>query len=381
MDQRTFPSLGVTASHLGFGCMRFPTSEDGTIDFEQSKEMIDYAYANGVNYYDTAYPYHDGNSETFLARTLIHDYPRDSFYLADKMPVWECKEYDDFERIFNIQLDRLGTDYIDFYLVHCLTKDNWENMAKLDIGKFLKEKKAQGKIRHIGFSFHDKPEVLQTILDGFDGWEFAQIQLNYFDWEFQRAGEQYELLTKYNLPVIVMEGVRGGALANFNGKQAEFLTSVNQDASFASWALRWIARLPGVMTILSGMSSLEQVKDNLATFSPVIPMTEKEEAAINDLVAYLNTIPLIPCTSCRYCCKDCPQEIDIPAIFHQYNEYQRFGTKNQLTYWYLQRTKEGHLGDACIECGQCEMMCPQHIEIREKLKEIHALALSLAEEE
>ena len=378
MDTRTFPSLGVTASLLGFGCMRFPTLENEVIDFDQAKEMIDYAMAHGVNYYDTAYPYHAGNSEKLLSRTLIHDYPRDSFYLADKMPVWECHEYADFERLFNEQLNRLNTDYIDFYLVHCLTKDNWANMEKLDIGKFLKEKKAQGKIRHIGFSFHDTPEVLHPVLDGFDGWEFAQIQLNYFDWDFQKAGKQYQLLTDRGLPVIVMEGVRGGALASFNGKQAEILTAVNKEASFASWALRWIARLQNVLTILSGMSTLDQVKDNLDTFSPLHPMSKEEERAIGDLVAYLNTIPLIPCTSCRYCCKDCPQGIDIPAVFHQYNEYCRFGTESQLTYWYLQRTKEGHLGDACIECGNCESMCPQHIEIREKLKEIHALALSLA---
>ena len=380
MDTRSLSSLGVTVSLLGFGCMRFPTVGNEVIDFDQAKEMIDCAMANGVNYYDTAYPYHAGNSEKFLSRTLIRDYPRASFYLADKMPVWECREYADFERIFNEQLNRLNTDYIDFYLAHCLNKENWDNMQRLNIGKFLKEKKAEGKIRHIGFSFHDSPEVLQTVLDGFDGWEFAQIQLNYFDWDFQRAGEQYKILTERGLPVVVMEGVRGGALANLNGKQAEILAAVNRDASFASWALRWIARLPGVMTILSGMSTSEQVKDNIKTFSPVVPMNEKEDAAVKELVAYLNAIPLIPCTSCRYCCKDCPQGIDIPAIFHQHNEYRRFGTESQLTYWYLERTREGHLGDACIECGACEAMCPQHIGIREKLKEIHALALSLAGE-
>ena len=378
MNTRTFSSLGVTTSLLGFGCMRFPTLENEEIDFDHAKEMIDHAMANGINYYDTAYPYHAGNSERYLSRTLIRDYPRESFYLADKMPVWECHEYADFERIFNEQTDRLNTDYIDFYLAHCLTKDNWANAEKLGIVRFLKEKKAQGKIRHIGFSLHDSPEVLKTVLDGFDGWEFAQIQLNYFDWDFQRASEQYRLLTERGLPVIAMESVRGGALANFNGKQAEILTAVNPDASYASWAIRWIARLENVMTILSGMSTLEQVKDNIKTFSPLLPMNEKEEAAIGELVAYMNTIPLIPCTSCRYCCKDCPQEIDIPAVFHQYNEYCRFGTESQLTYWYLQRTREGHLGDACIECGSCESMCPQHIEIREKLKEIHALALSLS---
>lgn len=277
MTTRRYKNSDMQISLLGLGCMRLPRldPEKSAVDDARAKEMLDYALAHGVNYIDTAYMYHEGDSERFLGEALA-DHDRSSFYLADKMPIWMAEEPGDVEKIFHEQLRRLKTDYFDFYLFHAQNKANFARCREFGLYEFLARKKEEGVIRHLGFSFHDSPEVLEEIVNTYD-WNFAQIQLNYADWEIQNARRQYEILAEHGIPCIVMEPVRGGALADVCPTVNAMFKAARPHSSIASWAIRYAASKPNVMVVLSGMSNMEQLKDNLNTMSDFEPLTAAEE--------------------------------------------------------------------------------------------------------
>lgn len=362
MKKRVIEKVGDEVSLLGFGCMRFP-EKNGVIDREETARIIDYAYKNGVNYYDTAYVYNDGESEKAMGAALKR-YPRESFFMADKMPVWCAKNKDDLEKIFNRQLERLGTDYIDFYLVHSLDKEHWEQAKKLDVIGFLTKKREQGKLRHIGFSFHDSPELFREIADYFD-WDFVQIQLNYMDWKNQRADEIYAYIEQKKLSCIVMEPVRGGGLANFADDVGSVLKKAAPDKSYTSWALRWVAQKPRVRVILSGMSDFEQVRDNIATLSDAEPLNETETKALRKAIELINSRPQIGCTGCHYC-MPCPHGVQIPDDFATYNNYMKYGVTGPVIWAFMEKPDM----DKCVNCGACVKKCPQHIDIPHELLKV-----------
>lgn len=377
MLKRTFDLSGEEISVLGLGCMRLPKvcSESEEIDFEKAQEIVDYAYAKGINYFDTAYMYHGGRSEAFIGKAL-KKYPRESYNLVTKMPIWEVKEEADLERIFNEQLERCGVTYFDFYLCHAVNKAHFENYVKYDAYGFLSKKKEEGKIRYLGFSFHDTPEVLEEVCSTYK-WDFAQIQLNYLDWEMQRAKEQYEILEKYNLPCIVMEPVRGGVLANPCEAANELFKAARPEQSIASWAIRYVASLPNVLTVLSGMSTLEQIVDNVATMSDFEPLTPHDYEVVEAVVDAYKKKDTVPCTGCRYCI-DCPMQVDIAGIFKVYNEYAVDKNKEVFKAAY-ERVEEKNRAHQCVSCGKCMKHCPQNIQIPEKLGAIDTLINELGE--
>jgi len=367
MITRVFNNITFKPSLLGFGCMRLPKmfSDKEDIDYKAAGEMVDYAYKQGINYFDTAYIYHEGQSEEFIGHTL-KKYPRESFYLADKMPGWEVKEKDDVDKIFDIQLQRCQVDYFDFYLCHSLSEQGFKVYEKYDIFNMLNEKKKNGQIRYLGFSFHDTPEVLEHIINQYP-WDFVQIQLNYLDWERQDAKRQYEIIKAKGIPCIIMEPVRGGTLANLCDESNKVFKDYDQKSSIASWAIRYAASPPNVMTVLSGMSNLEQVKDNIETMNSFTALSEKEYKIINTAKDIYMAKTTIPCTGCRYC-MDCPAGVDIPEMFQIYNEY--------LIGKYVPGYRAGYnaLGDksakSCIGCKKCMEHCPQKIDIAGKMREI-----------
>jgi predicted aldo/keto reductase-like oxidoreductase len=374
MVKRHIDSLGVDVSLLGFGCMRFPVinNEYSKIDYPLAQKMIDRAFEMGVNYFDTAWPYHEKMSEVFVGEALAK-YPRDRYFLASKMPTWEVfkSPREDMEKIFSEQLEKCRVDYFDFYLVHSLDKEHLKNCRDYQMYEFLKKKKDEGKIRRLGFSFHDNPELLEEIVQSY-AWDFAQIQLNYLDWEVLNAKRLYEYLTEKHIPVIVMEPVRGGSLAALSDKAAGLFKKADPQASISSWAIRFAASLPNVMTVLSGMSTLEQVEDNVRTLSDFKPLNEGEYQIINEAVAVYKASGTIPCTGCRYC-TDCPQGVAIPRIFSHYNLYQIDKNKGAFANNYrslLEREKAHN----CVGCGLCMTHCPQQIKIPDFLKEIAAFA-------
>lgn len=370
MERRIFKKTGDEISLLGFGCMRFPTLGQGgnDIDERRAEAMVDYAYANGVNYFDTAYPYHNGQSEVFTGRVLAK-YPRDSYKLATKMPIWLLEKECDAERYFSEQLERCQVDYFDFYLVHALTGERIELMEKLKLYDYLLREKERGRICNLGFSFHDAPELLGDLVSKYS-WDMAQIQLNYLDWELQNAKRSYEIMTKNNIPVVVMEPVHGGTLANLPQSSMDILSVAAPDASAASWALRFAASPPNILTVLSGMSSLEQVEDNIHTLDEFKPLIEEEYKLLERALVEYKKSGAIPCTGCRYC-MDCPAGVDIPRNFAIYNQYKLHN--NQI---YLeisnQTLGEGMQANFCVACGQCEPLCPQAIKIPDMLKKVAA---------
>lgn len=369
MEKRVMEKLGSEVSLLGFGCMRFPMNGDG-YDMAQVQEMIDLAYENGVNYYDTAYVYgEDGMSEKAMGEAL-KKYPRNSFYTADKLPFWLAKKQDDLQTFFNTSLERLGMDYIDYYLMHAIDKGNWELVKKYDVINFCKKLRDEGKIRYIGFSFHDSPELFREVVDSFD-WDFVQIQLNYFDWEAQRAKELYDIINEKGLSCVVMEPIRGGTLANPIKEIKDVFKSVRPELSPSSWALRYCGSLPRIKVILSGMSNISHVKDNLSTMNNFTPLSKEEYAAIDKVVKIINAQPQIGCTGCHYC-MPCPHGVDIPANFSAYNDYMKLRDKNVLK-WKLNNELKDKGMDKCVKCGVCATHCPQHLKIPEELLKVAAI--------
>ncbi len=379
MEKRKFCGTGPELSLLGFGCMRLPKINPDKPDIQQvqAQEMIDYAYAHGVNYYDTAWPYHQGLSETFIGKAL-KKYPRDSFHLVSKMPGWEAKKPEDASYIFERQLEKCQVEYFDFYLAHAMNADRLVQYKESGVFDVLLQKKKEGKIRHLGFSFHDKPEVLKKIVDlGF--WEFGQIQLNYLDWTMQRAKEQYDILQAAGLPVVVMEPVRGGALHTLCPQAIELLKKAEPDASPASWAIRFAASLPGVMTVLSGMTTLEQVQDNVRTMENFKPLTDDEKKLLEQVVEIYQQSKTVPCTGCRYC-MDCPAGVDIPLMFSIYNQYQLNEDKQAFVKAYTE-AGESKQAQHCVACRACVPKCPQSIDIPERMADVKKLAERLMPKE
>jgi hypothetical protein len=359
---------------LGFGCMRLPVLNGDVqqIDDAQFCKMIDAFMQQGFQYFDTAYPYHNEKSEEAVRRCLVQRYDRGSFFLADKMPVWMVKNTEDYERIFHTQLQRCGVEYFDFYLLHALDKERAAKADELGGFAFSQRMKTEGKIRHIGFSFHDTAEVLDDILTRHPELEFVQLQINYYDWDSKnvQSGKCYEVAEKHGVPVIVMEPVKGGTLANLVGEPANVLRALDEEASHASYAIRFAASLDNVVMVLSGMSDWEQLKDNTSYMKEFKPLSQKEQQAVKQVVEELAKLPTIPCTSCRYCVEGCPKKIVIPELFGIYNMTVQFGVTERYKDEYRRNTQDHGKASDCIRCGKCEAQCPQHLEIRKLLENV-----------
>lgn len=371
MEKRELKKLGIETSLLGFGCMRFPLTEEGRINEPEAEAMLDRAIAGGVNYIDTAYPYHDGESEPFVGKAL-QKYDRASYYLATKLPVWLVEKREDVDRYLQEQLQRLKTDYIDFYLMHALGKERWDVMVELGVVKRLEELKEEGKIKYLGFSFHDSYPVFEEILNYRD-WDFCQIQLNYMDVEEQAGLKGVALAEEKDIPLVIMEPIKGGSLATFSEDIKEKLHagSNGEEASAASYALRWVGSQPGVKVILSGMSTMEQVEDNLGTFSPFSPLRPEEAAAIDEVVRIMNNRVRNGCTGCRYC-MPCPAGVNIPGCFSAWNTYHMYQNYNAVKWSWENEIGDKAQAKNCIKCGKCEKECPQKLHIREDLEKVWA---------
>ena len=356
-------------SLLGFGAMRLPCLADGSIDENQVAEMTRMAMEAGVNYFDTAYPYHGGESERVMGRVLSK-YPRERYQLATKYPGHQILS-DGYNPavIFEEQLQKCGVDYFDFYLLHNVNEKSMEVYMdpKWGILDYFKEQKRLGRIRHLGFSSHAQVEGLEKFLDYCGGdMEFCQIQLNYMDWTLQRAKEKYDLLTARGIPVWVMEPVRGGKLAALNPADSAKLKAIRPEASDASWGFRFLQGLPNVKMVLSGMSNMEQMQDNLATFAQRDTLTPAETELMLSIARGM--MDSIPCTACRYCCEGCPKGLDIPSLLSVYNEIRVTPTVNAaMRVEFLPEEKKP---TACIACGKCARSCPQNIDIPKVLKEL-----------
>ena len=356
---------------LGFGLMRLP-EKDGAIDMDTVCRMVDNYMKAGLNYFDTAYVYHGGKSECAAKDAVVLRYPRESFYLATKLPAWSLKTEDDRDRIFYEQCERAGVDYFDFYLLHSVEDGyNYETYERLSCFEWGVQKKAEGKIKHFGFSFHGTPALLRQILDKHREVEFVQIQLTYADWDnpIICSGELHEILKSRGIPMIIMEPVKGGTLASPPPEVKELFESVRPNASPASWALRFVGSQEGVMTILSGMSTEEQMQDNINTFTDFEPLTDEESETIQKAKKIMQDKPTIGCTSCRYCTDGCPQGIKIPDIFSLLNTKRVFNEGWRVKSIYNNSVAAEAKASDCIGCGQCEGVCPQHLPIIDLLKE------------
>lgn len=367
---------------LGFGLMRLPEQE-GEIDLAQVCRMVDAYMDAGLNYFDTAYVYHGGKSEVAAREAVVKRYPREAFYLATKLPAWCMKCAEDRDRIFNEQLERAGVSYFDFYLLHSLEDGgNYDTYEKYDCFNWGMQKKAEGKIKHFGFSYHGSPELLEEVLDKHPEMEFVQIQLNYADWNnpVVRSGELYDILLRRNIPMIIMEPVKGGTLAKLAPELEAKYKAARPEVSVASWAMRFVGSLPGVMTILSGMSNEEQVLDNLATFRDFEPLSETEKALVDEITKQMLDIPLIGCTACKYCCDGCPAKISIPDVFRTVNTLRLYKEEFRPRTFYAGLVQRSGKASDCIGCGQCEGVCPQHLPIILLLKEASELLDKKSEE-
>ena len=362
---------GKKISRLGFGSMRMPMDSQGNIIAEKVQEMVDYAMANGINYFDTAYKYHEGNAEKFLGQALAK-HPRESFYVADKLPTWLCSTEEDVKKIFEEQLEKTGMEYFDFYLLHSVDDEEWPNIVNLKMIDFIKEQIAAGRVRHMGASFHCSADALRKILsEAGDALEFVQLQINYMDWTNEKADEIHKIAVEFGKPVIVMEPLRGGYLAKpLSQKACDILDNAGTGASYPSFGFRFVNELEGIMTTLSGMSTLEQMEENIKIFDEA-PLTDEEKKAIDGAVAALNEFLFVPCTGCNYC-YECPAEIKISEVFKTYNNAAAKGFHHIWGSLSGMYNKIQPNAAACIGCGHCESVCPQNIKIIDKLKEIHA---------
>lgn len=364
--------LGENIARLGFGLMRLPMLGE-EIDIEQTKQMVDRFMATGFNYFDTAYGYGDGASERAAKAAIVDRYPRDSFYLATKLPAWAgAKTKEEAEQMFYTSLERTGAGYFDCYLLHNLGTGRTEIFDKFDIWNFIQARKSEGLIRHIGFSMHDSAEALDKVLTEHPEMEFVQLQINYADWEDKKVQSRlcYEVARKHNKPIIIMEPVKGGTISTLPEAAAAPLKAARPEMSIASWGIRFAASLPGVMTVLSGMSDTAQMEDNLSYMTDFQPLSETEYAAIDAARAALDAIPTIPCTGCDYCAKGCPQNINISGTFRAANllrVYENMAAAAR-SYTMPQKLHGKVAASECIGCGRCEAVCPQHIQVIDELQ-------------
>lgn len=359
---------GRELSLLGFGTMRLPLKEDGSIDEGAVSEMVRFASEHRVNYYDTAYPYHQGKSEVVIGKAL-KQLPRESYCLATKYPGHQIASSYHPAKIFEEQLRKCDVEYFDYYLLHNIYENSIQVYTDPQWGiiDYFIEQKKMGRIRHLGFSTHGSTKMLEEFLDQYgDEMEFCQIQLNYLDWTLQDAKGKYELLTKRGIPVWVMEPVRGGKLAALDAKYEEKLKQLRPEESIASWGFRWLQGLPNVKMILSGMSNMEQMKDNVHTFEQEKPLSAEEEKTLMQIAETLKDA--LPCTACRYCCDGCPKGIDIPQMINYYNNLKFAPTLNVKMS--LDAVDEDHQPSACIKCGKCKSICPQNIDIPDALEKL-----------
>lgn len=367
VDRKAFKNIEI--SRLGLGTMRLPVKSgekresSPDIDYLRAQEIVDFAYQNGVNYYDTAYMYHCGKSEEFVGHAL-KKYPRESYYVADKLPIWMCDSHDDMEKLFSNQLKRTGLEYFDFYLLHSLDADNFKMCEEYGAYEFLLKKREEGRINNIGFSFHGTIDSLKEIIAAHE-WDFAQIQMNYLDWENQNAKTQYKLLTDAGIPVIVMEPVRGGKLADLPNEAERLCKSEMPDKSNVFWAMGFVASHDNVLAILSGMNSVEQLSDNLSTLSGFTEFDKHKYSVCEKIARIINNAETIPCTGCDYCA-DCPKGVKISSMFAVYNKYMNSeisGEEAQKEYDAID-INASH----CVNCGKCKQHCPQSIDIPKMLK-------------
>ncbi len=366
MQKTYIEKLNATPSRLGFGCMRLPTTPQGEIDEPRAMAMIDRAYRAGVNYFDTAFFYHQRKSEEFVGRALAR-YPRDSFYLATKLPLSLIHSLDEAKEIYRGQLKTLGVDYVDFYLLHAINGARWREVSQNGIVDFLLEEQKAGRIRHLGFSFHDDYAAFEEILTARD-WDFCQIQFNYMDVDTQAGMKGYELAKRLGVPLVIMEPVKGGSLATLGEDVAAPMRAARPEKSLASWAMRWVGSLDNCKVILSGMTTEEQVEDNIATFEHFEPLSAREQEIVASVRDAIRGKQFIACTGCRYC-MPCPFGVDIPGNFARMNRFAMYGGEKRLrAEW--EEMVPAERADACRACGKCETVCPQALHIRESLREI-----------
>ena len=366
MIYKDFQDLKLSA--LGFGAMRLPTVDgvDAQVDEPAAKELVDYAMAHGINYYDTAWGYHDGHSEAVMGRCL-HQYPRQSYYLASKFPGYDLSNMGKVQEIFEEQLHRCGVEYFDFYLFHNVCEMNIEQYLDPQYGIFdyLTQQKTAGRIRHLGLSVHGSIHVLERFLEAYgEAMEFCQVQLNYLDWEFQDAREKVALLERYHIPVWVMEPVRGGRLCQLSEEESAALRALRPEESQAGWAFRFLQSIPSVGVTLSGMSTIEQLQENLSFFETEQPLSQEEWDVLQQTAQSM--VGGVPCTSCHYCTSHCSQELDIPMLLKLYNEHT-FTGGGFLAPMALSALPADKQPSACVACRACEAVCPQQIKISDVL--------------
>ncbi|MDE7231978.1 MAG: aldo/keto reductase [Lachnospiraceae bacterium] len=367
--------FGESTPKLGFGLMRLPKKGTGKIDIEQTKKMVDLFMDAGLNYFDTAYVYDGGDSERAAKAALVDRYPRESFTLATKLCAWMgATNEKTAKQQFYTSLERTGAGYFDYYLLHALQAGNYKLYDKYHIWDFVKEQKEKGLIKHWGFSFHASPEILDEILTQHPDAEFVQLQLNYADWENPdvTARANYEVARKHGKSIVVMEPVKGGALANPPKEVQDIFRKADSDASFASWAIRYVASLEGIITVLSGMSNVAQMEDNLSYMKQFKALDAEEQDAIRQAQEVINGIKSIPCTGCHYCTAGCPKQIPIPEIFEARNKQLVWGQLEEGKARYAGAIADGGAASDCIACGQCERACPQQIPVIDRLKDCAA---------
>lgn len=351
---------------LALGCMRLPM-KNNEIDQQELDRMVDYCMQHGANYFDTAYMYVDAKSEIAIGKSLKR-YKREDFILADKSPIYKMKTREDVRKIFEEQLKKCQVDYFDFYMCHNINKNTVDTYRNVAMYEELEKLKKEGKIKYLGFSFHGTPDILREVVKEHK-WDFAQLQINYLDWDVVKAREQYEIVQAQNIPVTVMEPLRGGGLVNLSDKALAKLKEHYPDTTPAEFGLRWASSRKNVVTVLSGMSNLQQVKENIQTFINYKDMTEEENKVADEIAKIIQSQGEINCTACKYCMEVCPRGINIPAAFALYNQYKVTNNKMLFTIYY-ETLSDNEQPDACIKCGLCNKNCPQNLQIPELLAKI-----------